>query len=388
MGRVREQGSSELLRLQTGETRYWDGRNPVTVTPFYDVRIQSHKICVDEIHPDYPKTGGPLSIRSLSADYNAPLVKTGYINPKIKWENTFEAERVAYLMSGALQFPSDGLAATKSYGPDGWARYAPNYQSAGLAQFLAELRDFPKLFKGRLDHFRDLGNGYLNYAFGWLPFLRDCRDFFQTMSKIDNQLLRLKQANGKWIKSGGTLLETDTAAQDEVLSLTPANGCTILSKKRVISKSERVWFSASFRFYIPDLEKKTWGISKAHRRIWGLEVTPLLLWELVPYSWLADWCSNASAAIKNITNITADNLVAQNAYVMRHEQFKQTGIIKFRSNLANEFGNHYTDNISVTTLTSETKCRSAASPYGFRLDWPDFTPFQLSILGALGISRL
>lgn len=387
MGRVREEGSSELLRLQTGQTRYWNGKGSVVITPFHDVRIQSHKICVDEVHPDYPKTGGPLSIQSLTAKYDSPMVKTGYTNPEIKWENTFDVQRAAILYSGVLQFPSSGMGATESYGPDGWARYAPNYQNAGLAQFLAELRDFPKLFKGRLDHFRDLGRGYLNYSFGWLPFLRDCRDFFQTMSKIDNQLLRLKQANGKWIKRGGTLLETNTRAEDQIVSYGPANGCTLVEKKRIISRTEHVWFTARFRFYIPDLEKKTWGISKAHRRIWGLEVTPLLLWELVPYSWLADWCSNASAAIKNITNITADNLVAQNAYVMRHETFNQSGYVKFRSNLADQYGNHYTDNVCTTSLTSETKCRSAASPYGFRLNWPDFTPFQLSILTALGISR-
>jgi hypothetical protein len=29
-----------------------------------------------------------------------------------------------------------------------------------------------------------------------------------------------------------------------------------------------------------------------------------------------------------------------------------------------------------------------ASPFGFGLTWKDFDPFQLSILGALGLNRL
>lgn len=384
--REREMGSSDPLIVQEGvQVKKYGYIN--TTTPIFGSRIQDHKITKDEVHPDYPKTGGPLSIQALTVNYNAPRVKTGYIDPVYGTENTIDCSRVCNLYSGSLSFPSDALDTCASYGPDGWSRYQPRHQSAGLLQFLIELRDFPKMFKGRLDHFRDIGKGWLNYSFGWLPFLRDVRDFFQTQQKIDAQLLRLKQQNGKWLKRGGTLLDTKTSANDEVLDFGPQNGCVLVSKKRTLTHTERVWFSASFRFFIPDLEKGTWGVTKAHKRIWGLEMTPNLLWELVPYSWLVDWCSNASATIRNLTAITADNLVAKNAYVMRHEKTKQVGYVRAKGNLAGPQGNHYSDFSCGLTITAETKCRSVASPYGFRLDWPDFTPFQLSILAALGISR-
>jgi hypothetical protein len=43
---------------------------------------------------------------------------------------------------------------------------------------------------------------------------------------------------------------------------------------------------------------------------------------------------------------------------------------------------------SVGTVVSNRKYRVKASPFGFGYTWKDFDPFQLSILGALGVSRL
>jgi hypothetical protein len=40
-----------------------------------------------------------------------------------------------------------------------------------------------------------------------------------------------------------------------------------------------------------------------------------------------------------------------------------------------------------TTITTETKARAKASPFGFETDWDLFSTFQLSILAALGITR-
>jgi hypothetical protein len=48
-------------------------------------------------------------------------------------------------------------------------------------------------------------------------------------------------------------------------------------------------------------------------------------------------------------------------------------------------------NVPISTTgvrTFERKYRVRASPFGFGLTWKDFDPFQLSILGALGVSRL
>lgn len=38
-------------------------------------------------------------------------------------------------------------------------------------------------------------------------------------------------------------------------------------------------------------------------------------------------------------------------------------------------------------FTTELKYRKAGTPYGFEIDWPEFSAKQLAILGALGISR-
>jgi hypothetical protein len=43
---------------------------------------------------------------------------------------------------------------------------------------------------------------------------------------------------------------------------------------------------------------------------------------------------------------------------------------------------------SIGTISYDRKYRTKASPFGFGLTWKDFDPFQVSILGALGISKL
>lgn len=111
------------------------------------------------------------------------------------------------------------------------------------------------------------------------------------------------------------------------------------------------------------------------------------MYQLLPYSWLVDWFSNVGEVISNYTSITNDNMAAKYAYIMRETKTVVKCHIDFTARYSEGQKTTKTSHTAKSTTTILTKCRAAASPYGFEVGWADFNQFQLSILAALGIAR-
>jgi hypothetical protein len=298
----------------------------------------------------------------------------------------------------------------------------PARSSADLAQFLGELRDFkgmmkqtakllastafqlPKSWYSRWSWLRNkdafdtaTAGHYLNYQFGWKPFVNDILKFYKSMAKVESTIRFIRKNNNKWLKRGGTV-HRDRSVTEGTIScrVKPvlntyfhlAPGCTLPypDTKTVTIKSERVWFKARMKYYIPGLKvdscESIWS-SPLLRRIYGLELTPALLWELTPWSWLVDWFADVGDVIANMSSLNHDNLVAKYAYVMRSE--RETTYLFTPWKIGTTQGVLNLDMTSSYYLDS--KERHAASPYGFGVGWDDFSPYQLSILMALGLTR-
>jgi hypothetical protein len=84
-----------------------------------------------------------------------------------------------------------------------------------------------------------------------------------------------------------------------------------------------------------------------------------------------------------MSSLNHDNLVAKYAYVMRSE--RETTYLFTPWKIGTTQGVLNLDMTSSYYLDS--KERHAASPYGFGVGWDDFSPYQLSILMALGLTR-
>jgi len=154
--------------------------------------------------------------------------------------------------------------------------------------------------------------------------------------------------------------------------------------KVVTTTTDEIWFRSRMKYWIPELDadraKDVWS-SELLRRLYGLELTPALLWELLPWSWLADWFGAFGSWWANYSYQTYDNLAAKYAYIMRKRRILTLYDQKQPMNGG--------PGVSLSALTvAESKERAAASPYGFGLDWPDFSESQQLILLALGISRI
>jgi hypothetical protein len=113
--------------------------------------------------------------------------------------------------------------------------------------------------------------------------------------------------------------------------------------------------------------------------LFGLKPSPSVLWEIIPWSWLIDWCSNVGDVIDNLSARALDNLAAKYAYVMGTKKQEVTLI-----SVADFYNGPQTETWSGTFTR---KLRQEASPFGFDLSSDMFSARQWSILAALGISR-
>jgi len=142
------------------------------------------------------------------------------------------------------------------------------------------------------------------------------------------------------------------------------------------------WFSGEFKYYVPDIDTDDF----ARRYKWqqlGLSLTPSLIWEALPWSWLIDWGTNIGDILQNISNQSlgwASNLVSRNAYSMGTT--RKTYTLSTTAQISD--GPIHGE----SRVTATWKSRQLASPFGFGYaNWASFSARQLAILTALGIVR-
>lgn len=305
-------------------------------------------------------------------------------------------------------------------------KFRPGNPIGTLGRFVAELHDLPRLpllFQARAKKFRDLGSEYLNAEFGWIPFVNDVINLGHTQLRIQSELDKLVKNNGIRVKrrSKRELVLTgdewkfstyprpfgwvgnpsinDTEELKDFYTFGPYNsgvdssisGETILSWRH--STEVVTWFVGTFTYYVPDIGSSKWT-DRAKAVLSGLVVTPNELWQVYPWTWLADWFGNVGTILSNLSANAVDNEVFENLHVMEtitdrldveafvtwdfHEQ--EIGGVPFT---AVDPGS---EKVSYSHIEKQ-KLRQKASPYGFGLNYADFSFRQKSILAALALSR-
>lgn len=355
----------------------------------------------DEVHKNYPHEGGPFESRKYECEFQPTWAFHGYdfnrtlSSGVIHYAGGYRGNAYARpVVQPPRGIPPSEFSRCQGQGASAWDKFKPTKPVVELGVFLAELRDLPGLVFKRLNKFRNLGNNYLAYQFGWKPFLGDLISWFESIQKLDAQIAQLKKDNGRWIKRGGALFSSedeDTTTTSGTKSDLMFPGYYSIGNKTVKSViKEKCWFSARFRYYIPGLLNSKFGKLAALRRIWGLELTPEQVWQLIPFSWLADWFTNIGPVISNLCSSMDENLVAKYAYVMLETSEEYTTSLQFTTQVQNAYPTAYEyHNHEISSrVRISTKNRATASPFGFNLEIGDLNNYQRSILAALGISRL
>jgi len=281
------------------------------------------------------------------------------------------------------------------------ARTIPTNPVANAAQFLGELREglpsVPGVHGFKKRDFASVGGEYLNLEFGLKPLMSDLQKFAEAARTSDEVIRQLKRDSGRLIRrrysfpvekivTGPTVESTQwygapglRVATPNIYSQSPGK----LTKTR--EETYEYWFSGAYTYLYTDGDRavdKMGAAAQRFAKLWGLRISPELLWELTPWSWAADWVGNAGEVIHNLSAFSNDNLVMRWGYIMCTYTCRDTYLAEGVSLKGGPSGP-----LSQTFVT-QVKKRLKATPYGFGLD-PDisFTGRQWAILGALGLSR-
>lgn len=152
----------------------------------------------------------------------------------------------------------------------------------------------------------------------------------------------------------------------------------ILSKR--INTHTKVWVDSAWSPRPSWLALESWlrGMPDWTRHL-GVTPNAANLWELVPYSWLVDYFTNAGTVLSNLSYSGVAGMGMDYAYCMA-----ETSTTTHWSWVGPYFGSEIRTSC---TKYVRTKQRIRATPFGFGLKPEDLTPSQLAILAALGISR-
>lgn len=376
--------------------------------------VVSHHYSQDFLNPGPPyRSGGPLILVHQDDAYRQQTGGSGSF-PNGADPNAYGSYR-KYVgthvpggnfpnLSEFTGYSTPSFGSLASIGATGWRRARPGNPSASLGQFIAEARDIPRTLRGSANYFSEVwksmggsrrafapkavADAFLNEQFGWLPFVSDMRKFYKTYKTLNDRLARIRRYNGRWERRSAVVedtTDTDTSVlTNQSYVLWPVLGWggpwyTSSTPDTVqVTKyyKSHAWFVGNFRYYIPDISTPQWE-TRATRLLFGATINPSLLYEITPWSWLADYFVNAGDVISNIDNGWAENLVARSAYVMKTESC-ECELTVTRSFISGP--------VSATFRgTGVRKRRDIASPFGFGLTAGDLSNRQLAILSALGI---
>jgi hypothetical protein len=222
------------------------------------------------------------------------------------------------------------------------------------------------------------GGEYLNVEFGWLPLVRSIRDFAYVVDHTDKLVRSYQENSNKVIKAYYDWPTIEQSRADSCsFSMTPAVGFFSGGGRhqRIL---QRKWFEAEYIYHLPtggSTNDKFRRYGAYARKLYGVRLTPEVLWNLSPWSWAADWFSNVGDVMTNISNIGSDGLVLRNGYMMCHTA-------KVTIDHGTAFG------VTQTSVrTQEWKQRRGATPYGFGISYDSLSNRQKAIIAALGLSR-
>jgi hypothetical protein len=194
------------------------------------------------------------------------------------------------------------------------------------------IRDIAKL-KGRVKNLfkkppstkllDDFANDYLGYSFGWAPLYNDMKNVIQLndlIHKRTSELVRLHSNGGlrrrittfsQKVSSGGVLAPISD----------PTNSNWPGTRKKQTAVTQWVvtrWNPTDSKQYYPSLTNP-YLRSQAREAVLGMTIDPSTAWELMPWSWMADYFSNVGDIFSAGRNIVHAK-VGQYAHIMTRRE--------------------------------------------------------------------
>lgn len=268
------------------------------------------------------------------------------------------------------------------------SRVIPTNPNVDLSTSLAELVSARKFFSvpGRSG---SASGEYLNFQLGISPVVSDVRDTYNTAKEAEKTLAQYERDAGKLIRRryefpGETLFSstTENGVYPAALGAVPT-AYTVYPGTRTesVRTRKRTWFSGAFTYYLP---QQGWRRKLAqYDRLYGVIPGSETAYDVIPYSFVADYFGNLGNVLHNVDRFAKDGLVMPYGYVMHEQETRVDTRISYHARK----GEVWERKALTGSITYTSQRRLRSNPFGFGLNEADLSPRQVSILAALGINR-
>ncbi len=418
---VRE--ASEMMSYRS-KRKTFPGYNSVEFVPDNVAEPYSYFETLTQLKRDGLEARSPTMASGVKPDtgHSWSLTQYKWEGPEVHWhfsDGTYHWDYAGpplHAVNGNWSpWPSPGMTNIAEEGTNLFARAVPAPDMFNLAQFIGQFNErLPRLSLNILEKtkfFKSLGDDYLNVVFGWKPLLDDLQNLAKAMMAAQSaltgelQVIR-RDRKGKDVSSQGGTLGVANGPMGAYPSLVPGAFQDIVpngtsqgqvwpsfyysatgTHLETTSTSYSTWFSGSF-YIVPKL---TYNPENYWERLGALldtNITPALLWELAPWSWLSDWFLNIGSTLATYESAVNNRVLAQYAYVMEESSVTTRRVTSsFQANYgfltAQTLPGGYSD------FTVRTRRRQRANPFGFiGTTQKPLNGGQWAILGALGLTKI
>lgn len=253
---------------------------------------------------------------------------------------------------------------------------------------------------------------YLNGVFGLAPFYSDLQAFVDSATRANEIIAQYVKDAGKPIRRRyetdpvissfeDNSHRTESGYEKHIAGLcqsdtfgftTPILGGWPGTRTDHYTVEKRTWYSGAFTYYLPEVGLGTKGQLARElaeqRKLYG-SIGASTAWNLLPFSWAADWFTNAGSLIGNLDAFSKDGLVMLWGYVM--EKLNVTCRRRVEGAVVGcQTAGTPLPSVIETTLSVLYQRRRKATPFAFGLhgNLSELSLRQKAILGAIGISTL
>lgn len=194
-----------------------------------------------------------------------------------------------------IGIPSAAADATKLL-----ARTNPGRAEVSLPVFIGELRDLPHmvksagdfLLKRRKNWFRSSAGQYLSWQFGWKPLMNDLRSIVTFQASVDARVKELERLYSKGGLKRRMKLGTWGQASTSSVTMDSVLGTLVNARQSRFTQVER-WGTVRWKpTVLPPSNSSDEMRRQAVKAVFGLSIQAVDVWNLMPWSWLVDWCTN------------------------------------------------------------------------------------------------
>jgi len=415
--------ASDMMTFRTNRKTF-PGISSVTDVPLNVAEPYSYFETLEKLKEDNLKVRSPTMASGLTPDtgHTWSLKTYEFSGPATNWltndgsRNWVCQTAPLPAINGSNSWWSEPLE--HDLGQEGanlFGRAVPSTGMFNLGQFLGELREglpsiLPKA-RSATKQYREFGSQHLNIEFGWKPLLNDLQNLAKAFMAAQSALTgepQVTRRTRKGISDSNSSRNEFTTPPGIYSSIVPRNFRDLVPAGSIeyggnplpsyyygttgpTSITTTSEYSIRFvgQFYV--LPKLTYSPDAYLERVGALmdtNITPSVLWELAPWSWMADWFLNIGTMLNSYEGAVNSRILAQYAYVMEDS----TTIVKVHTPRANANYGFLSNPVypgGDSFFVSRSRRRVRANPFGYiGITGKPLSQEQLGILQALSLTKV